>query len=379
MSKMKRNPAIRIVAMVLCLMTLASMIPVQADALNPTYTPSTYYQNGQFYQKLKNVQLTGDQRVDVVNIAKSQIGYHEGSSSKQLSGSYKGSDNYTEYGKWYGLQDMWCAMFVSWVTAQARVSTNVVPKTASTVSGLNFFRNSGRAYTRSQVANGVYTPQPGDIIYFKGSRNNSATNHVGIVTGYSNKTVYTIEGNTKSSSYSTNGGGVYEKSYKISDTYIVYICSPKYTNTSNNTNQNSGSGQNSGSYYPACSSGQTSIVNALKSIGVDFSYSFRKTIAQANGISSYSGTAAQNTQLLKLLKAGRLVKPGAQAPSVSYFPACSSSHTSIVNALKSIGVDSSYSYRCKIAEKNNIANYKGSASQNTQLLQLLKAGRLIKP
>ena len=34
-----------------------------------------------------------------------------------------------------------------------------------------------------------------------------------------------------------------------------------------------------------------------------------KKIAAANNISNYSGTAAQNTQMLNLLKAGQLVKP----------------------------------------------------------------------
>ena len=62
-------------------------------------------------------------------------------------------------------------------------------------------------------------------------------------------------------------------------------------------------------YFPKCSSSQTSIVNALKSIGADSSYSYRKKIAAANGISGYSGTAAQNTQMLNLLKQGKLIKP----------------------------------------------------------------------
>ena len=34
----------------------------------------------------------------------------------------------------------------------------------------------------------------------------------------------------------------------------------------------------------------------------------RKKIAVANGIGDYSGTAAQNTALLKKLKAGNLIK-----------------------------------------------------------------------
>lgn len=51
---------------------------------------------------------------------------------------------------------------------------------------------------------------------------------------------------------------------------------------------------------------------------------------------------------------------------------------SIVDALKQIGVDSSFSNRKKIASRNNISNYTGTATQNTRLLNLLKKGKLIK-
>lgn len=63
---------------------------------------------------------------------------------------------------------------------------------------------------------------------------------------------------------------------------------------------------------------------------------------------------------------------------VKYYKACSSKYTSIIEALKSIGVDGSYANRKKIATKNNIKNYKGTASQNIELLNKLKKGKLIK-
>ena len=61
-----------------------------------------------------------------------------------------------------------------------------------------------------------------------------------------------------------------------------------------------------------------------------------------------------------------------------YYPACSLKYVSIVDALNSIGVDSSFSNRKKIAQKNNVRDYTGTAVQNRQLLAKLKAGRLIK-
>lgn len=51
---------------------------------------------------------------------------------------------------------------------------------------------------------------------------------------------------------------------------------------------------------------------------------------------------------------------------------------SIVDALKQIGVDSSFSNRKKIAERNSIYDYRGTATQNTKLLNLLKSGKLKK-
>ena len=65
--------------------------------------------------------------------------------------------------------------------------------------------------------------------------------------------------------------------------------------------------------------------------------------------------------------------------SEKYFIACKYTGFSIVDALKSIGANSSYQYRCKIAKANDIVNYKGTATQNLKMLSLLKKGKLIKP
>jgi len=50
---------------------------------------------------------------------------------------------------------------------------------------------------------------------------------------------------------------------------------------------------------------------------------------------------------------------------------------SIVEALNQIDIDSSFSYRTKLANVNGINNYSGTASQNTLLLNKLKQGNLI--
>ncbi len=69
---------------------------------------------------------------------------------------------------------------------------------------------------------------------------------------------------------------------------------------------------------------------------------------------------------------------GNSTSSVQYYPKCSSKYNSIVDGLKSINVNSSFSNRNKIAKKNGIKVYLGTASQNSKLLQLLKKGKLVK-
>ena len=62
-----------------------------------------------------------------------------------------------------------------------------------------------------------------------------------------------------------------------------------------------------------------------------------------------------------------------------YFKKSGKNYNSIVEALKSIGAESGFAYRRKIAAKNGIKNYFGTASQNIKMLNLLKEGKLIKP
>ena len=50
--------------------------------------------------------------------------------------------------------------------------------------------------------------------------------------------------------------------------------------------------------------------------------------------------------------------------------------SSIVDALNQIGVNSSFSYRSKLAQINGITNYSGTAEQNIKMVELLKKGTL---
>ena len=73
--------------------------------------------------------------------------------------------------------------------------------------------------------------------------------------------------------------------------------------------------------------------------------------------------------------------PPPPPPPVSYFPIPNFHHpypdpNSIIDALKSIGVDWSLQYRALIGQKNGIPGKAGNADFNEKMLNLLKSGKL---
>ncbi len=347
--------------------TMLASTTVSASALSYDKASSAY-KSGKYYTNLTKVTLTGEQRKDIINVAKSQVGYHEGNCLSQLAGyTANGSANYTEYGKWYGCQDMWSAMFVSWCANMAGIDTTIVPKHKWTDGGLNEFMKKQQAYTRAQVASGEYTPQAGDIIYFKSNRNNYKTNHVGIVTKYSNGKIYTVEGN--------ESNAVKTKSYSINDTYITYICKPAYENNKAAVKLNK-------SKLTLCD-GKIEVLKPTVTGSVGGTITSWKSsntkVATVTSLGMVKAVDPGITTITVTLANGSKATCVVIVTNVSYFSKCASSYTSIVDALKSINVDSSYVYRKKIATANGISNYTGTATQNSTMLKLLKAGKLIKP
>ena len=163
-----------------------------AKALNMPYVPTSFYMGSEYYTRLREVVLTGDQRTDIVNVAVSQMGYHEGDSLEQLDGSaLEGSADYTEYGYWWGTEVLgepeghygaWCAIFVSWCARQAQVPVTILKNS----SGANC---SPARFDLTYYSGSVYTPQVGDL-FFK-----SDWSHVGLVRSVDGDKFTTIEGN----------------------------------------------------------------------------------------------------------------------------------------------------------------------------------------
>ncbi|MDO5157102.1 MAG: CHAP domain-containing protein, partial [Eubacteriales bacterium] len=190
---------------------------ISLGILNPEFFSSPVIVRAAYENTWTN---TGNQREDIVRVAETQIGYHEGS----LEGTTNGSDNYTKYNAaLYKINGSykyaWCQSFVSWCARQAGVSTSVIKATAGTVDCKSTFIEAG-VYHTGPYEGGNYIPQRGDIIYFY-SEAASSKHHVGIVESCDGVTVNTIEGNT-----GTND--VKRKSYSVSYSKIRGYGVPDY-------------------------------------------------------------------------------------------------------------------------------------------------------
>jgi len=229
-----KTPVALLLAVAIAVTCFAGFSPIEANAATyVTYNgASDSYKSGKYYTALTSVELTGDPRVDMVNIARSQIGYQEGPSEGSFSGTVAGENNYVEYGYWYGWTGVaWCAQFVSWCAAMAGVSSDIMLKHQYTETGKDFFVNRGQAYTWEQVNQGLFKPMAGDIVYFYGGTAGRTVTHVGIVEKFENGILYTIEGNASSAYFTSEGGCVTDRQYTLDSEYVKFICRPAYVRT----------------------------------------------------------------------------------------------------------------------------------------------------
>lgn len=162
----------------------------------------------------------------LIAAARAEVGYLEKRSAANMNdkGANAGSGNFTKYGAWFGWNGVaWCHIFVSWC-ASAAGCASIIPRTASCYEGRDWFAARGRLIKR-----GAGTPKPGDIVYFSSQTYPSGGAHVGIVTGFDGKMLYTVEGNTSSAAgVQPNGGAVAAKSYAITYNKIYGFGRPDY-------------------------------------------------------------------------------------------------------------------------------------------------------
>lgn len=200
------------------------------------------YNTSPFAKALSQVILTGNYREDVIRIALSQVGYHEGNGEADFAGNnQKGNKDYTEYGRRLdSVGSAWCSEFASWCIRMAGVPELAVANSRSAnVSG--FTQNTSAqwyAWANTSYGTGTYTPRKGDLLLWAwdakpyGIQDNlSHTSILVSVEAQKNGTVLlkTIDGNSNNR--------VEEKSYTVNakDGTLVgkqgklcYVVSPDY-------------------------------------------------------------------------------------------------------------------------------------------------------
>lgn len=152
----------------------------------------------------------------VIAVASGEVGYLEKKSNAQLDSktANAGYNNFTRYWrdtypKFQG--QPWCDDFVKWCF----IATYGKPKANEMLCGgadsyytptsANFFQKLGRLDRN---------PKAGDQVFFSRDASTAAIYHTGIVEKVDDNYVYTIEGNTSSTSgVVPNGGGVWRKKY----------------------------------------------------------------------------------------------------------------------------------------------------------------------
>ena len=141
----------------------------------PLFTTAVYFSSPALSTPAVLTQVAYDTKI--VEVAKNELAV-----SKENIGGLK-------YKNWYGINDKWCAMFVSYCANECGyLEKGIMPKSASVMNMSNWYKEHGRWKDASD-----YTPKPGDIIFFQNDMS-----HVGIVIDYnaSTRIITTIEGNT---------------------------------------------------------------------------------------------------------------------------------------------------------------------------------------
>ena len=190
---------------------------------DPNYAFSSEYKTSVWYENFTTLKLGRNDRNNVLRIAVSQLGYHEGNSSADFDGmNHLGTDNYIEYARlltpnWNNNSFDWCACFVNWCLNQARFD-----KASSEISCGNWITElKGMDMWQASAAyGGKYLPQPADFIFFDWDKNNQWSDHIGFVLYTTATHVHTIEGNANDQ--------VMVRSYELDDPRVMGYGTPPY-------------------------------------------------------------------------------------------------------------------------------------------------------
>ena len=190
---------------------------------DPNYQFSDAYKTSIWYENFTSLELTSNDRNNILRIAVSQLGYHEGDSAKDFDGMNKnGSSNYIEYARllvphYNDNAYEWCACFVNWCLNQARFD-----KASSEIGCWKWVGElkAMKMWQDSAAYKGSYTPKPADMIFFNWKNTNTGSGHIGYVLYTTDTHVFTIEGNADNN--------VTVRSYALSDPCVIGYGTPPY-------------------------------------------------------------------------------------------------------------------------------------------------------
>ena len=183
--------------------------------------------------------VNGNYASKVIDIAMAEVGYLEKKSNSNLDSDTgnAGYNNYTKYARdldkigyfYNGPKNgyAWCDVFVDWCFVQAfGVETAMKLLNQPQKScGAGCYYSAGYFKSKGQL---FKTPEVGDQIFFYDSSFDEPS-HTGLVYAVDSSYVYTIEGNTSSSSgVIANGGGVFKKKYSRNYNMIYGYGRPLY-------------------------------------------------------------------------------------------------------------------------------------------------------
>ncbi len=148
-----------------------------------------YESRAKWEKSVAGTYFTGDWRQDIVEIAKTQIGYEE-STRNFIIDELGRKMGYTRYGAWYGADyGEWCAMFMAFCAEYANIPASAFPRGALVQDVIR------RAKGMDAYENANYLPQTGDLIFFDWE-GDGTPDHAGIVEYASETGITTIEGNS---------------------------------------------------------------------------------------------------------------------------------------------------------------------------------------
>lgn len=154
----------------------------------------------------------------VVNLAKAEVGYHEGANNYN---KYAADPMITQLYGWSLQNQPWCCLFVNWLFLTAFGFYQGKSMTYGGSPGCavqaSFYQKNGAYYP-------AYNAQVGDQIFFI---RNGGINHTGIVVEVDGSTINTIEGNASDS--------VAERTYSIGDSQISGVGRPLWAVVADDT------------------------------------------------------------------------------------------------------------------------------------------------